>query len=66
MKITKRYWYSSPTTTMHMWLIPTSLYTLQKVGGAQLNQYEWLYWVVIPLTFTLWFFTNFKLISNTK
>jgi predicted small integral membrane protein len=55
-----------PTTTMHMWLIPTSLYTLQKVGGTQFNQYEWLWWVVITLTFTLWFFTNFKATFNTK
>ena len=66
MKITKRYWYSTPTTTMHMWLIPASAYTLQKVAGTEFNQYEWLWWVVTTLSFTLWFITNFKVISNAE
>lgn len=66
MKITKRYSHSTPMSTMHMWLIPAAAYTLQKIAGTQFNQYEWLWWVVTTLTFTLWFFTNFKVISNTE
>jgi hypothetical protein len=61
MKITKRHWYSSPGLTVSIWLIPTLSYLIQKVGGVEFNQYEWVWWVVIPILIVIWFFINFKL-----
>ena len=61
MKITKRVGYQSPTGTMTIWLIPTISYLLQKLGGMQFNQYEYVWWIVIPVLFVVWFILNFKL-----
>jgi len=49
MKITKRYWHRSPAATINIWFIPTLAYTMQKVGGVQFNEYEWVWWVGIPM-----------------
>lgn len=63
MKITKRFWHSSPKGTINLWLIPTLFYTIQKVAGSQFNGFEWMWWVGILSMTTLWFFINFKLVK---
>jgi hypothetical protein len=34
---------------------------MQKIGGVQFNEYEWVWWVGIPMLVATWFFMNFKL-----
>ena len=58
MKITKRAGYQSPTMTI--WLIPTISYLLQKLWGINFKQYECVWWIVIPILFTVWLTFNFK------
>ena len=60
MKITKRK-FVNPVATMNLWIIPTLAYTMQKVGGVQFNEYEWVWWIGIPSLVILWFFINFKI-----
>jgi hypothetical protein len=61
MKITKRNWCSSPLLTINIWLIPTLSYLIQKIGGVQFNEYEWVWYVGTLLLFIVWFILNFKL-----
>ena len=61
MKITKRNWYSSPLLTINIWLIPTLSYLIQKIGGVQFNEYEWVWYVGTFLLFIVWFILNFKI-----
>jgi hypothetical protein len=60
MRITERVGYQSPTGTMTIWLIPTIAYILQKLCGVQFNQYECIWWILIPVFFIVWFILNFK------
>ena len=60
MKIIKRK-FGNPLVTMNLWIIPTLAYTIQKVGGVQFNEYEWVWWNGIPSLIILWFFINFKI-----
>jgi hypothetical protein len=66
MKITKRAGYQSPTGTMTIWLIPTISYILQKLCGIQFNQYEFVWWIVIPVLFIVWFILNFKVTKDNE
>lgn len=66
MKITKRHWYSSPATTINIWFIPTLTYLMLKIGGAQFNEYEWMWWTGTPILIIIWFFMNFKLVKNNE
>jgi len=54
----------NPISTMMMFLIPTSTYIILKISGS-ITQKEWLWWIIIPIMFTIWFFINFKLKSKT-
>ena len=60
MKIEKR-GYLSPAGTIQLWVIPTVFYLAQKIAGIKHNDLEWLWWVLIPGMFTLWFFINWKI-----
>jgi hypothetical protein len=60
MKIEKREHFS-PTGTIHIWIVPTVFYLAQKMAGVQHNHLEWLWWIIIPGMFTLWFFINWKI-----
>jgi hypothetical protein len=60
MKISKRAEHQSPTGTMTIWLVPTISYLLQKLWGINFKQYECVWWIVIPILFTVWFTFNFK------
>ncbi len=65
MKITKKEW-ARPGATVMLWVIPTILYTLQKLTGVQMNNREWLWWTVIPALFMLWAIINFKVVKGNE
>jgi hypothetical protein len=50
-----------PGSTSPLWVIPSMTYLLQKAIGIQHNEYEFLWWVTIPILFTAWFIINFKI-----
>ena len=60
MKIDKRS-LASPTGTASLFLTPLSVYIVGKAIGTEYNQFEFLHWIVISLTFTIWFFLNYKI-----
>jgi len=60
MKIEKR-GYHSPAATIQLWIIPIVFYLTQKIAGTKHNELEWLWWVLIPGMFTLWFLINWKI-----
>lgn len=61
MKINRRDKYMSPFATISLWVIPTMVYSLQKMLGVQFNEYEYIWWVGIPIMFVVWFMINFKI-----
>jgi hypothetical protein len=64
MKIEKK-GHFSPFETIQLWLIPTVFYSAQKIVGVQHNRLEWIWWVLIPGMFTLWFLINWKIKKNS-
>jgi hypothetical protein len=48
-------------STVSIWVIPTMTYLLQKMIGVQFNQYEFIWWIIIPTMFVVWFMLNFKI-----
>lgn len=64
MKIEKK-GHFSPFATVHIWLIPTIFYSAQKLAGMKHNDLEWLWWVLIPFMFSIWFFINWKIRKNS-
>ena len=64
MKIIKRGWMSSPISTLNLWMIPLMFYTIQKYAGVIRPDREWMWWVVIPILFSVWFVYNFKIIKS--
>ncbi len=61
MKISRKNKYISPMSTTPLWFIPSMTYLIQKVTGVQHNQYEYMWWVVIPIMFVIWFMMNYKI-----
>lgn len=66
MKITKRDRHQTPTGTITIWLIPTISYIIQKLWGVQFNEYELIWWIVIPISFIVWFIPNFKVTKDNE
>ena len=60
MKIVKRD-FAQPSRSVTLWLIPTLSYFIQKVGGVQFNEYEYVWWVVILVMVVLWGLINWKI-----
>ena len=54
----------SPFTTMNLWLIPTLTYVLQKSVGAIRPDREWIWFVGLPIVFSIWVLINFKFQKN--
>lgn len=54
-----------PFATVQLWLIPTVFYLAQKLAGIKHNELEWLWWVLIPFMFSVWFFINWKIKKNS-
>ena len=61
MKIVKRNKHISPISTIPMWIIPTLSYSIQKGVGVQFNEYEYVWWIVIPSMVVLWGLFNWKI-----
>ena len=59
MKIVKRK-YAQPIATINIVLIPLFTYVIGKAGMMQYNEYEWIWWVTIPVLLILWLVINFK------
>ena len=54
-----------PFATVQLWLIPTVFYSAQKLAGIKHNELEWIWWVLIPFMFSVWFFINWKIKKNS-
>lgn len=61
MKITKRNNLIPPVSSMNLFIIPLFAYLIKKIGGVEFNQYEFIWWIVIPISFVLWVIMNFKI-----
>jgi len=59
-KLVKREKNGSPSATAPMWAIPTFTYVMGKFGGMEFNQFEFIWWVIIPILFLGWLCMNFK------
>lgn len=55
-----------PLATCQIWAIPTCVYSAMKICGAKFNSIEYIWWILIPVIASLWFFTNFKIVSKSK
>jgi hypothetical protein len=64
MKIIKRGWMSRPISTLNLWMIPLVFYIIQKYAGVIRPYREWMWWVLIPTLFSVWFVYNFKIIKS--
>jgi hypothetical protein len=42
-------------------MIPALSYLIQKVGGVEFNEYEWVWWAGIPTLVLIWLVINFKI-----
>ena len=63
MKIVKRE-FINLTTTMNIWLIPTTCYLLQKMVGIVIPSREWIWWVGIFIAVSIWLGINYKIVKN--
>ena len=60
MRIVKRK-YAQPISTFILWvLIPLFIYLIGKAGMLVYNEYEWVWWVIIPTLLILWLAINYK------
>ena len=58
--IQKRFPEINPVTNISLWLIPTMTYLMLKYVAQVTFIHEWVWWIVIPVMFTMWFLLNFK------
>lgn len=55
-----------PFHTMNIWLIPLLVFAWQKSLGVIRADREWIWWVMLPIIFGLWFAFNFKFIKRNR
>jgi len=60
MKIQKRKYAKIPET-LPIFTIPTFTYFFNKIAGFVNPELEWVWWVSISISLTIWFFVNFKI-----
>lgn len=60
MKIQKRK-YSAPSESTPIFAIPTFTYFFNKVSGFVNTDLEWVWWVSVSISFTIWILINFKI-----
>jgi len=65
-KLVKRSKHNSPSTTLPMFVIPTFTYSFMKIAGVEFNQYEFIWWIIIPALFISWLYINFKVKEYLK
>lgn len=61
MKIVRRNKHLCIMSKAPLVIIPTMTYIFQKLAGVQHNEYEFIWWIVLPSLFIAWFMLNFKL-----
>lgn len=65
MKFKKRSEYISPLISLQIFLLPLLTYLIGKLNGLNYDK-EYIWWIIIPLLFLIWFFINYKIIKNEK
>jgi hypothetical protein len=63
MKVEKRK-YSKITETLPIFTIPIFTYLFNKIAGFIKPELEWVWWISITLSLTIWFFVNFKIVKK--
>ena len=63
MKIQTRK-YSKITETLPIFTIPIFTYLFNKIAGFIKPELEWVWWLSISLSLTIWFFVNFKIVKK--
>lgn len=66
MIVIKKTRFCNPLISLHMFTIPLLVYGVGKINGVAYNQYEFVWWILIPVLFVLWFFFNFKFALKSK
>jgi hypothetical protein len=56
---------ANPMGTITLWFMPLITYTALSMANVKFI-HEWLWWVGLPLLFTLWLITNFKIKTGKK
>jgi hypothetical protein len=64
MRILKRNPNTSVGSTINLWLIPMLAYLFEKVAGMTFNEYEFIWWIAIPIFFISWLIINFKIVNE--
>lgn len=59
----KRTRFCNPLLSLHMFTIPVLVYGFGKMAGVEYNQYEFVWWILIPAMAIFWFFFNFKVVK---
>ena len=56
----------APLLSLHMFTIPVLIYGFGKMMGVEYNQYEFVWWILIPAMAIFWFFFNFKIVRSSN
>lgn len=62
----KRTRFCNPLLSLHMFTIPVLVYGFGKMAGVEYNQYEFVWWILIPVMAIFWFFFNFKIVKSSN
>lgn len=54
----------NPFLSLNMVIVPVLVYGLGKMVGIEYNQYEFVWWILIPTLSIFWFFFNFKIVKS--
>jgi len=65
MKIKKRN-NTSPSATAPMWAIPSFTYFMGKLGGMNFNEFEFIWWILLPILLIGWATLNYKIENENK
>jgi hypothetical protein len=55
---------TKPLTSVILWVMPLIVYILGKLAGVNYNEYEYIWYIVVPALFVLWLYANFKIIRR--
>lgn len=62
----KRTRFCNPLLSLNMVTIPILVYGAGKMSGLEYNQYEFVWWILIPTLSIFWFFFNFKIVKSSN
>jgi hypothetical protein len=58
--------FCNPLLSLHVFTIPLLVYGIGKINASPHNQYEFVWWILIPVLLVFWFFFNFKFALKSK